>query len=186
MFIAIDGIDGCGKDTQVELLAGKIHPLLIVQCPNRKTRTGKIISAFLNRRVEIPRMAEIALFEANRWEWASQVRQTIAEGETVIANRWYHSGLAYAVPSGKKYASAVEALDAGLPDPDISFILDITAEEAARRKHRKDKFESDTGYLNEVRRAFLGLAERHHWTLIDGMQDRRTVHDAILRRLHSR
>ena len=185
MFVAIDGIDGSGKDTQVKLLAEKLHPALIVQCPNRNTSTGAIIDAFLSRKAELPRMAEVAQYEANRWEWEPRLRVALAGGKLVIANRWFHSGMAYALPDGKEYFDAVLALDRGLTIPDLSFIIDIPPEEAMKRKERKDKFESNLEYLSRVRSAFLTLAKQYDWKVIDGVRQPSQIQDSIQESIHA-
>lgn len=128
-------------------------------------------------------MAQIAQFEANRWEWADTVKEARARGRTVLANRWYHSGMAYAQASGQRYLDAVIALTKGIPEPDLSVILDITAEESFKRKWRPEDRESldhDPVLLDRIRHNFLDLAERFGWTVIDGMADADTVADRVL------
>lgn len=150
MFIAIDGIDCCGKDTQEQLLAQKLKPNLIVRCPNRNTQIGTIIEGFLIGTIKLPMMAQVALFEANRW---------------------FHSGMAYAMASSHEYLEAVEALIRGLPIPDISIIIDISVAESIRRKNLRNRFEIDVEFLERVRESFLDLAKKYKWHVVNGEKE---------------
>lgn len=182
-FIAIDGIDASGKSKVIRRIRASLEPAIVVSCPNRETRSGKIIKGFLSQGMAYPRMAQIAQFEANRWEWAETVRKACADGRTVLANRWYHSGMAYALASGEEYYQAVVALTKGIPDPDLSVIIDITAEESFKRKWRPEDRESldhDPVLLDKVRQCFLDLSKRFGWTVIDGMDGPDVVAERVL------
>ncbi|MGD0318215.1 MAG: dTMP kinase [Nitrososphaerales archaeon] len=168
MFIVLDGIDCCGKDTQIELLSKWLKPQLIIQCPNRETQTGAIIDSFLDGTTKLHRMAQIALFEANRWEWCDVVTSALKKNGTVLANRWFQSGMAYALGSGERYLEAASALTVGLPQPDLSIIIDISVGESVRRKKNRDAFEGDNDFLSRVREGFLKLSTSHGWLVVDG------------------
>lgn len=75
------------------------------------------------------------LFSANRWEAAAQIRADIAEGVTVVIDRYYYSGIVYSAAKDRpdltiKWAREPEV---GLPRPDICLFLDIVPETAAGR-----------------------------------------------------
>jgi len=75
------------------------------------------------------------LFSANRWEAAAQIRADIAEGVTIVIDRYYYSGIVYSAAKDRpdltiKWAREPEV---GLPRPDICFFLDIMPEAAAGR-----------------------------------------------------
>ncbi len=187
-FVAIDGIDACGKGKTIRRIRPHLEPAIVVHCPNRKTASGAIIRGFLSDGMEYPRMAQIALFEANRWEWAAPVNAALTEGRTVLANRWYHSGMAYAMASGDRYLEAVMALIEGIPDPDLSIVIDITVEESYRRKAEPEERESldhDPVFLRKVRQNFLDLAKRFDWTVIDGMADPDEVADRVMQAINT-
>lgn len=174
LFVAIDGIDGCGKGKTIRRIRPQLEPAMVVHCPNRKTITGSLIKSFLNGGVGYPRMAQIALFEANRWEWAGPIKDALDRGLTVLANRWVQSGMAYAQASGDPYLEAVMSLQEGLPLPDLSIVIDITVEESFRRKPRpedREILDYDSLSLEKVRQNFLSLARKFSWTVVDGMAE---------------
>ncbi len=75
------------------------------------------------------------LFSANRWEAAAQIRADIAEGVTIVIDRYYYSGIVYSAAKDRpdltiKWAREPEV---GLPRPDICLFLDIMPEAAAGR-----------------------------------------------------
>lgn len=186
LFVAIDGIDACGKGKTIRRIRPRLEPAVVVSCPNRETRTGKVIKGFLSQGMEYPRMAQIAVFEANRWEWAKTIHEARAKGRTILANRWYHSGMAYAQASGEEYLEAVLALVKGAPEPDLSIILDITTEESYRRKPRptdRESLDMDPVFLEQVRQNFLGLAKRFGWAVIDGMADPDEVAERVMKEI---
>ena len=85
------------------------------------------------------------LFSANRWEAAAQIRADIAEGITIVIDRYYYSGIVYSAAKDLpdltlKWAREPEV---GLPRPDVCFFLDITPEAAAGRGgFGKEKYEN--------------------------------------------
>ena len=62
------------------------------------------------------------LFSANRWEYATQIRETLASGVTVIMDRYAFSGVAYSVAQGLDMDWCTQA-DIGLPKPDCVIYL---------------------------------------------------------------
>jgi thymidylate kinase len=91
--------------------------------------------------------------------------------------------MAYALASGEEYYQAVVALTKGIPDPDLSVIIDITAEESFKRKWRPEDRESldhDPVLLDKVRQCFLDLSKRFGWTVIDGMDGPDVVAERVL------
>jgi len=75
------------------------------------------------------------LFSANRWEAAAQIRADIADGITIVIDRYYYSGIVYSAAKDRpdltiKWAREPEV---GLPRPDICLFLDIMPEAAAGR-----------------------------------------------------
>lgn len=186
-FIAIDGIDASGKGKVIRRIRPHLEPAVVIACPNRETRSGKIIKGFLSQGMDYPRMAQIAQFESNRWEWAETVREAKSQGRMVLANRWYHSGMAYALASGEEYYQAVLALTKGIPEPDLSIIIDITVEESYRRKAEpedRETLDHDPVFLSKVRQNFLDLAKRFGWTVIDGMAAPDVVANRVLQSIN--
>jgi dTMP kinase len=63
-----------------------------------------------------------------------------------------------------------------LPPPDITFLLDITPDDSARRKIAgRDKFERDLAMLARVRESYLGQASQPTWVRLDAARDPDTI-----------
>jgi dTMP kinase len=75
------------------------------------------------------------LFSANRWEAASQIEKDIANGITVIIDRYSYSGAVYSAAKNKADLSLHWAWqpEIGLPRPDVWFFLNLSQEEAEKR-----------------------------------------------------
>ncbi len=179
MFVAIDGIDAAGKDTIIRLVRRDLRNPVVVRCPEPKAATGPLITRLLNGTISLPRMAQIAVFEANRWEVNQTVVAALERGKDVLANRWTPSGLAYALASGRTYLDAVLAMSRGLAIPDITIILDVPIDESFKRKQVRDQFELNRRLLSEARRNFLRLSEEMHWHVIDGRGAPRDVYARV-------
>ena len=100
------------------------------------------------------------LFSANRWEAAGQIRADIAEGVTVVIDRYYYSGIVYSAAKDRPDLSLKWAREpeVGLPRPDICLFLDITPEAAAGRGgFGNEKYET-TKMQKRVRELFYDLS----------------------------
>ena len=167
MFVSFEGIDGSGKTT----LAGRLYEKLIAEgadgiltrepggCPAGE----EIRKLILEPGCDLPADAEVFLFLASQCvNTVNRILPALMDGKTVISDRFYHSILAYQC-YGKGYDRAfVERLcRTALRSlaPDVTFLLDITVDEAAKRFAEPDRFTEDTDFLERVRRGFLELAE---------------------------
>lgn len=100
-FIVIEGLDGCGKTTQTELLAETLRAegrrVYVTREPT-DSDCGKLLRAVLGGKVAADNYEMTVLFSADRlWHnlSAGGIRERLADGETVICDRYYYSTLAY-------------------------------------------------------------------------------------------
>jgi dTMP kinase len=170
--IAIEGIDQAGKRTQANLLAAGIkktgRKVSVWNFPDYTTPLGKQLKAYLNGRIRLELHAVHLLYGANKWEVAGKLIGRIERGEVAIVNRYSPSNLAYGVAHGlsRDWLLAVEE---GLPQPDVVVVLDVHPRTSLLRKRRgRDVHESDLTYLKKVSRAYLSLAKRYGWRVVDG------------------
>lgn len=161
-FIAIEGIDGCGKSTQCERLAAwAIEKAVSVFQPTDPgtTDAGKLIREILLMRKDVPLhpRTQAALFAAARCELAhSYIHSCLRAGNLVVSDRWTTSTVVYqhygAVgtkakvlgPAGGMISEVAKPLSPhqiemicntlvdGI-DPDLTLILDLPVEEAQGR-----------------------------------------------------
>ena len=187
--IAIEGIDQAGKRTQAHLLADKIkgmgNRVSVWSFPDYGTPLGKQLRAYLRGRSRLDLRAVHLLYAANKWEVAGELTRRIERGEVVIVNRYTPSNLAYGVAHGLPYRW-LGALEEGLPKPDVVVVLDVSPRTSLARKQRgRDVHESDLAYLNRVRKAYLSLAKRYGWMIVNGQNDTKKVRDLVWTRITS-
>jgi dTMP kinase len=171
VFIAIEGIDAVGKKTQTSILRSwlrsKGFSTTIISFPAYETTIGKEIKKFLAGSVVYPPQVRAMLYAANRWEKKAELEGILSRNDVVIVNRYSGSNFAYGVSIGLKLKWLL-SLEAGLPEPDLVLVLDAPpARLAPRRGNQKDSYERNIVLQDSARRAYLDLAERFGWTIVD-------------------
>lgn len=179
-FLVLDGVEGCGKSTQIERLAAALRERgedPVVTHEPGGTPVGEAIRSVLLS-PEYPQMTvltEILLFCASRAQHVQQVIiPALDEGRRVLCDRFSAATFAYQGYAGGGGAELVEQLDAratGGLTPDLTIILDLPAEEGLRRKFGEqwreapamgDRIEqNDADYHRLVREGFLAYADRY-------------------------
>jgi dTMP kinase len=140
LFLTFEGIDGCGKSTQAELLAATLREhgqeVVLTREPGG-TALGERVRELLLHGAEISPWAEAALFAAARAELvATVIRPALERGATVVCDRYLDSSLAY---QGIARGLGVDhVLDLNGPAiqgvlPDRTFLLLIDPDEARTR-----------------------------------------------------
>lgn len=184
VFIALEGIDRCGKSTHVgrlvKVIQGTGARCIAMHFPARDTPTGKILDQYLQSGVEIDAHAVHLMFSANRWEASGQIRSHLSRGTHVVVDRYAYSGTAYTVARGEGITpSWCKAPDVGLPRPDLVIRLCLSPTAAkARSDYGKERFEKEA-FQMRVSRAFDTLYEEDTWTDVDVDRDVDVVADEI-------
>ena len=143
-FIAFEGIDGCGKSTQVKLLAEKLtgsgHKVYSTFEPTDGP-IGSMIRSIFNHKMESDHRIIAGLFVADRLDHllnrTNGILKKLEEGFTVITDRYYFSSYAYHgahMPLG--WVIDANALSAGLLRPDLNIYIDITPEISMKRLNK--------------------------------------------------
>ncbi|KAI4087614.1 MAG: hypothetical protein LQ344_006678 [Seirophora lacunosa] len=137
--IVIEGLDRAGKSTQCEKLAQTLEQqgrsVKHMRFPNRNSSIGQSISSYLKGDSQQEDHVIHLLFSANRWEAASQIREDVAKGVTILIDRYYYSGIVYSAAKNRRDLSLDWAIqpEVGLPKPDLCIFLDISPSDAAAR-----------------------------------------------------
>src|SRR3989344_9179485 len=187
--IVIDGIDGSGKATQVKLLAEKLKQLKIpvktIDFPHYDDNFfGKLIGEYLSGAYgdfiqTDPRVASV-LYAADRFESSQQIKNWLAQGFVVIADRYVSANQIHQggkIADNKKRQDFLRWLDQmeyeifKIPRPDLVIYLDVPLavsqawleqKAAVRRKKylkgRRDVAEDNLLHLKNSRSSALGLA----------------------------
>ena len=128
MYILFEGIDTCGKSTQIELLANKLENVVLTKEPGGTSFGVQAREILLADSLRSKR-AELLLFLADRAEHYAQVVQPNSD-KTVLSDRGFLSGIGYALANGDfEFEHLVElnkfALEEQFPDLIILFITDM-------------------------------------------------------------
>jgi dTMP kinase len=196
MFITLEGPDGCGKSTQVRLLADHLRgaglDVLQTREPGGTAISDQIrqVLTDLSNTPMHPR-TEILLFSASRAQLCHEViRPHLQAGGTVLSDRFFDSTFAYQGYGHRLDLEALRAITAfatGSLVPDITFLLDIPADEGlVRRKehggwNRLDAYNLE--FHQRVRQGYLALAgaEPQRWVTIDGRQSVEAIQQELQR-----
>ena len=179
LLIAFEGLDQSGKQTQAELLRDRLiaggRSVYLLSFPDYGTPIGEEIErALRGARNYAPDVMQL-LYVANRYEWRTEIERRRSDGEILICDRYLASSVAYGEAQGLDPAWLLE-IQRHLPQPDLTFLLDIVPEVSARRKTSdRDKYERDLALLGRVRNSYLSLAEKDGWTRLIADRDRLAV-----------
>jgi dTMP kinase len=188
MFVTFEGLDGCGKTTQARLLAEALgDDALGVREPGG-TEAGERVRAILkDPAVPLSPEAEALLFAAARAELVADViLPALASGRVVISDRFLDSSLAYQGGARGLGIDDVERINRfaarGLR-PDLTFLLEISASEAALRAGESDRFEDEGAELQEaVLSAYERLIESDpgRWRRVDATRSPDEIHAEVV------
>jgi dTMP kinase len=107
------------------------------------------------------------LYVANRYEWKGDIVRAKDAGTIVVCDRYLASSIAYGDAQGLDAAWLTD-IQKYLPQPDITFLLDIAPDVSARRKTvDRDKYERDLSLLSRVRESYLRQASQAGWIRLD-------------------
>lgn len=194
-FITFEGIERCGKGTQIELLHKHLveggHHVIATREPGA-TAVGQLIrQALLDSNLkEMDAKTEALLFAANRAEHVEKViRPALIEGKIVLCDRYIDSSLAYqsfgrGLPFEEVFRFSQWAT--GGLEPDLTIFLKIPVEVALERlsSRKKDRIEEeDSGFHQRVAQGFDKLSQIHEqrYRVIDGTKDKLQIHGEIVR-----
>ncbi|MDG6910177.1 MAG: dTMP kinase [Nitrososphaerota archaeon] len=187
VFIAIEGIDAVGKRTQTSILKSWLGSRGLstrtLSFPAYETTIGREIRKFLLGTAHYPPEVRAMLYAANRWEKKAEIEAILSRTDAIIVNRYSGSNLAYGLSSGLGLEWLLN-LEAGLPEPDLVLVLDAPpAKLVPRRGDRKDSYERNADLQEKARNAYLTLAEKFGWTVVDANsgidETSRTVTSAV-------
>lgn len=191
-FITLEGIDGCGKSTQAQLLAEDFeragYDVLLLREPGGVRISEKIRALLLDpSNAEMSDTCELLLYEAARAQLVHEVvAPALAAGRLVVCDRFYDSTTAY-----QGYANGMDlglvqqanelAVGAYRPDMTLVFDLDpqVAAARAAARDAAPDRMEAKgLAYQERVAAGFraLAAAEPARVKLVDAARGIKDVH----------
>ena len=195
-FISFEGIDGCGKSTQVKMLVNAMNKTerntILVREPGGTTISEEIRQILLHRHISnISDRTEALLMTGSRAQLTYEViMPKLINGQNVIADRFYDSTLAYQGGGRKLDLDWLIKLNHFATydlEPDVTFLIDILPEEASKRKSKEgDRIErAGIEMQTLVRDTYLELSIRfkERIVVIDGHDTIENIHSLIIEEL---
>lgn len=171
LFIAFEGIDGCGKSTQVKLLSDNLknagHKVYSTFEPT-DSPIGSVIRNIFKHRIEADHRVIAGLFVADRLDHllnkTNGILNKLEEGYTVITDRYYFSSYAYhGAHMALDWVIEANSLSADLLRPDLNIYIDISPEISIKRlnsgRSSIELYETKEN-LENVRAKYLEVIEK--------------------------
>jgi len=203
LFITFEGIEGCGKTTQISHLTSFFkknrRPFLLTREPGG-TKVGEKIRQILlsSDNAGMEPMAELFLYVADRIQHYHQVIvPALREGKVVLCDRFADATTVYQGFGRGLDLAWIEEIHARALEntkPDLTFLLDLPVEVGLKRawkrleqdQTREDRFEKEAmDFHRRIREGYLTLARKEpaRITVLDGMKDEQTLHREIVSHL---
>lgn len=177
LFITFEGIEGCGKTTQISLFADYLKArgfeVVLTREPGGTDIGDQIRQILLNpNNIRIFPKTELLLYCAARSQHVDEkIRPALANGKYVISDRYADASEAYQGAARKLPGKVLEDLFNTATDglkPGITFLLDLPAEIGLKRARARntevgheDRFENEKEeFHKKVRLGYLKIAER--------------------------
>ena len=193
IFISFEGIDGCGKSTQVKMLVEYLNQsggeTIMVREPGGTKISEEIRDILLNRHLDnICDRTEALLMTGSRSQLTNEIiLPSLKKGLNVVADRYYDSTLANQGGGRELDLEWIIKLNHFATynlDPNITFFIDIDPKEAQKRKNQEeDRIErAGIDLQDRVRNAYIELAQRfkERYVSIDGNASVNTIHEKII------
>lgn len=201
IFITMEGPDGSGKTTQIELikkyLENKGYDIVIAREPGG-TNIGEVIrEVILNPdHKEMCHMAELLLYAAARAQLVNQViAPALLAGKAVICDRFVESSAVYqGIGRGLGVDTVYEVNNYALGDvkPKLTILMDLDAEEGIKRKEKQTKLDrmeqEDISFHERVVEGYRQLATLYPERIvsIDAMLPIEEIHKKIVDEIEKR
>ena len=192
LFITFEGIDGCGKTTQINLLKEHLEKqgkkVLLTREPGAKGLGEKLREILLNYDGDVSPNCESFLFLADRAQHIDTIiKPAVERGEIVLCDRHTDSTIAYQ-GYGRgidiKQIRMLNDLATSNMKPDLTFIFDIDIETSMQRVGKtKDRMESaGIEFFRKVREGYINISkeEPERVKLIDGTKNIDDIHKEVL------
>jgi dTMP kinase len=196
MFITFEGLDFCGKSTQVNLLneyfVKKNKKVKIIREPGGTEISEQVRNILLDNKNERMYMeTELLLFSASRSQLVRElILPSLRQGYYLISDRFHDSLTVYQGYGRGVSLDFIQKLNSFVIEnaqPDITFFIDIEIDEILKRKTKVNESDLDrienSGYhfYEKVRNGYLELKQSEkRFRLIDGIKSIGEIHNEII------
>ena len=196
-FIVIEGIDGCGKTTQISEISSWLPNSGLMKKKSKLITTrepgGSLLGKKLRRLIldnnkdnKPSSLAELLLYSADRAEHVSKIIKPALRNENwVISDRFADSTLAYQGYGRKLNLDTIKNIESIVcqgESPDLTIFLEISPEESIFRRKNEvpDRMEAEgIKFLEKVNEGFKIIAKEKNWTVISASQNIKTISNQI-------
>ncbi|MAR25848.1 MAG: dTMP kinase [Flavobacteriaceae bacterium] len=196
-FIVIEGIDGCGKTTQIDEISRWLPTSGLMKNNSKLVNTREPGGSLLGKKLrnlildnnkdnKPSSLAELLLYSADRAEHVSKIINPALENEDwVISDRFADSTLAYQGYGREidlKIIKNIESIVCQGVQPDLTIFLEISAKESILRRKNliPDRIESEgIKFLEKVNEGFRLIAKEKSWKVISATKNINTISNEI-------
>lgn len=204
MFITFEGIEGCGKTTQVRRFVRRLKrrgiPLVTTLEPGG-TRIGKKIRRILldARNKDLSPLTELILYAADRAQHVEEViRPALDQGKWIICDRFFDATVVYQGKARGQDMKLIRILNEKATRgiwPDITYLLDCPVDTGLGRALKRNETQSQKGqdrferealvFHNAVREGYLELARenKNRFVIIDATLPKNEVEGKIFQHI---
>ena len=196
-FIVFEGIDGCGKTTQINEIFNWLSYSSLISNNSSIIKTREPGGSLLGQKLRDlilsnnndnspTSLTELLLYAADRTEHVAKIiAPSLEKGDWILSDRFSGSTLAYQGYGRNIDAEIIKKLEIIAcqgEKPDITFLLDISPEESiARRKNQiPDRIESEgINFLRKVNNGFKEIAKKNNWIVITASNSKENITNTI-------
>ena len=182
-FMVIEGLDGCGKSTQLRLIKEGLEQYgkrVYLTAEPTNYETGEYIRRILSESLVKDMYLQAALFLADRLEHITHpefgIEKYLSDGYTVVCDRYYYSSFAYqGTASDIDWVMRTNLECERVLKPDLCIFLDVNPDTCKSRidevRDRPELYEKDVEKMRQIRDNFLRVFDRlrdsHNIYIID-------------------
>lgn len=208
--IVIEGLDGCGKSTQLELLKQNFPQCRFITFPYYQTPSGQIITEYLKgnyceKDINVSAYTASSFYAVDRYtSFKTDWEKDWDRGTPLISARYVSSNAIYQMAKLPKadwneflnWLYDLEFKKFKLPVPAKTIFLDMPIEVSQKLllkryngdEQQKDVHERNIDFMNKCREAALYVADKQNWTMIscsDNGQplDIDTIHQELIEQI---
>ncbi|ACL70783.1 dTMP kinase [Halothermothrix orenii] len=194
LFITLEGIEGSGKSTQIEMLYKRLKKdgfdVIITREPGGTPIGKEIRKLLLDPDNIMGAKAEFLLYAADRAQHVVElIKPALESGKVVLADRFIDSSIAYQGYGRGLDIDVVKTVNEWVIDgcwPDLTFVLDLDVEKGLERArgyspdNQGDRLERElVTFHRRVRQAYHQLAEDRRFIMLDADRSREEIHREI-------
>ena len=201
MFIVLEGLDGCGKTTQTELICKRLEEDGIdfrkIKLPDYESESSILVRKYLSgdfgkNANDVNAYATSVLYAADRFaSYTEKWKEDYLSGKLIFADRYTPANAIYQMTKlpDEEWDEYLDWLfdfeynKIGIPAPDKVIFLDMPVEVSQKLmteryegdENKKDVHEANVGFLNACRRAALYAAEKCGWYVVSCAEDGKPI-----------